>query len=363
MKRLLPALVVLAIVGAFASTLIFLYARSRARPTVWRTQKPVIADITRKTVATGAIVPRVEVAIKPRVSGVIEKLYVLPGDLVAVGAPIARIKLIPDLVSVNQAESAVATARLAFESADRELKRNLTLQDRGVLATSEIDQLRTEFAVRKSELEAARSNLQLLREGVSSKTGQVSNLVTSTVAGKVLEVPVKEGESVTETNTFNAGTTIASIADMRDMIFLGKVDESEVGKIEKGMDLEIKVGALADVVLRGKLEYVSPKGVTVDGTIQFEVKAAVTMPDGVLLRAGYSANSEIVLDRRSQVLAIKESLLQFEKDDAPFVEVEVGPQRFERRAVEVGLSDGMMIEVKAGVDATSVIKDPIAPKS
>lgn len=362
MRRFLPAAVVLAIVVAFASTLVFLYVRARPRPVAWRTERPVVADIARKTVATGSIVPRVEVVIKPRVSGVIEELLVEPGDLVAVGAPIARIKLIPSLVSVNQAESAVSSAKLAFESAERELNRNVTLQERGVLASSEIDQLRTTFELKKSELAAARSNLQLLREGASGKAGQVSNVVTSTVAGKVLDVPVKEGASVTETNTFNEGTTIASVADMNDLIFLGKVDEAEVGKLKRDMDLEIKVGALPDVVLRGKLEYVSPKSVTVDGTIQFEVRASVKVPADVLLRAGYSANSEIVLDRRTQVLAIKESLLQFDKEQ-PFVEVEVAPKKFERRTVEVGLSDGMMIEVKSGVDANAAIKDPIPPKS
>jgi HlyD family secretion protein len=358
MKRILPFVIVTTVVVAFLGTLVFLWQKSRATPVHWKTQQPAIGDITRKTVATGAIVPRREVAVKPRVSGVVEEIFVEPGQLVKEGAPIARIRIIPDMVSLNGAESAVHSARISLGNAERELRRSDELHKSGVVADADYQRLKLEFDLRKEELESAQSNLQLIKEGASRRTGKVSNVVMSTVAGQVLEVPVKEGESVTETNTFNAGSTIASIADMSDMIFQGKVDESEVGKIKEQMELQIKVGALQDRTISGKLEYIAPKGVSTDGTIQFEIKAAIQLPKDVFIRAGYSANADIVLDRRTQVLTIRESLLQFE-GGKPYVEVEVAPQKFERRAIEVGISDGVLIEVKSGLDKDARIKDPV----
>ena len=362
MKRVVPIAIVAVVVLAFVGTLFFLWEKSRSRPVVWKTQKPYVADITRKTVATGAIVPRREVAVKPRVSGVVEQLFVQPGQLVKEGAPIAKIRIIPDMVSLNAAESSVQSARISMQNAERELKRNEELHRTGVVADADYQRLKLDYDLRRQELASAQSNLQLIKEGASKQTGKVSNVVTSTVAGQILEVPVKEGESVTETNTFNAGSTIASIADMSDMIFQGKVDESEVGKIKEGMELQIKIGALQDRTISGRLEYIAPKGASTEGTIQFEIKAAIDVPKDVFIRAGYSANADIVLDRRTEVLAIRESLLQFE-GGKPYVEVEVGPQQFERRPVEVGISDGVQIEVKSGLDREASIKDPVSPAS
>jgi HlyD family secretion protein len=362
MKRFVPFLVVSTIALAFVGTLVFLWQKSRAKPVSWKTQKPYVADIVKKTVATGAIVPRREIAVKPRVSGVVEEIFVEPGQLVKEGAPIAKIRIIPDMVSLNSAESAVSTARINLANAERELKRNTELHKSGVVADTDYQRLQLDYDLRRQELDSAQSNLQLIKEGASRKTGKVSNVVTSTVAGQILEVPVKEGESVTETNTFNAGSTIASIADMSDMIFQGKVDESEVGKIKEGMELQIKVGALQDRIISGKLEHIAPKGVSTDGTIQFEIKAAIQAPSDVFVRAGYSANADIVLDRRTQVLAIRESLLQFQ-DGKPYVEVEVSPQKFERRSIEVGISDGVQIEIKSGLDKEASVKDPVSPSS
>ena len=362
MKRLVPIAIVLTIGLAFAGTLAFLYQKSRAKPVVWKTQKPYVTSITKKTVATGALVPRQEVAVKPRVSGVVEKIYVEPGQSVKTGEAIARIRIIPDLVSLNRAESGVEAARISLSNAREELGRNQDLYDRGIISSTEYHKFKLDSDLRKSELEAAQSNLQLIKEGASKKTGKVSNVVSSTVDGRILEVPVKEGESVIETNTFNAGTTIASVADMSDLIFQGKVDESEVGKLKEGMELEIKVGALQEQVLKGKLEYIAPKGVSTEGTIQFEIKASIQVPKEIEIRAGYSANADIVLERKKDVLAIREGLLQFE-DGKPYVEVEVGAHHFERRKVEVGISDGVQIEVRSGLDPNTSIKDPVAPTS
>ncbi len=361
MKRLIPLVLGLGILAAFIWTLLFLYKKSQAKPVVYQTEQPVIADIVKKTVATGAIVPRKEVEIKPRVSGVIRKLSVNPGDYVKTGDIIAEIQIIPDMVTLNRAESAVQTGKIAVDNARRELTRFEGLLAQKVISQAEVDKMRTEYQLEQQRYREAVANLQLVREGQTRGKGALStNQVRSTVEGMVLSVPVKEGESVIESNTFNAGTTIAAVADMSDMIFQGKVDESEVGKIDKGMELDVRIGAVDKQTFKGTLEYISPKGVMEEGAIQFEIKARIDMKPvqtsagpqppaaadpRTFLRAGYSANADIVLDRRSKVLAIPEALLQFE-EGKPFVEVEVASQQFERRDVETGLSDGIMIEIK-----------------
>jgi len=204
--------------------------------------------------------------------------------------------------------------------------------------------------------------LQLIRSGAAKGSGKVSNLVTSTVDGMVIDVPIKEGESVTETNNFNPGTTVAAVADMSDLIFEGHVDESEVGKIKEGMELDITIGALEKQRFKGKLEYIAPKGATMEGAIQFEIRAAVTLKAGVFVRANYSANANIVIDRKTDVLSVNEALLSFEKDGKPFVEVETAEQVFEKRPIEVGLSDGIRIEVKSGITESDKLKKPIRGK-
>jgi HlyD family secretion protein len=358
MKRLVPFLVVVAVAGVFAGTLYFLYQKSRRQPVVFETEEPMVTDIVKKTVATGSLVPRQEIEIKSRVSGVIQKRYVEPGQVIAKGALIADIQIIPDMLDLNRAESAVASARISFENARRELERNRGLFERAVISEAELGRHQLDFELRKQELDTALSNVALIKNGAIRKSNKVSNQVRSTVAGTVLEAAVEEGESVIESNTFNAGTTIATVADMTDMIFLGRVDESEVGKLREGMELSIQIGAVENERLRGKLEYIAPKGVATEGVIEFEIRAAIEPRADVLVRAGYSANADIVLDRRQQVLAIDEGLLQFE-DGKPFVEVEVAPQTFEKRSVEVGLSDGIHIEVLGGLAQGTKIKKPL----
>lgn len=357
MKRLVPFLVVLVVAGLFTGTLYFLYQKSKRQPVVFETQEPMVTDIVKKTVATGSLVPRQEIEIKPRVSGVISRLHVQPGQVIVRDALLADIQIIPDVLDLNRAEAAVASARISFNNARRELERNRGLFERAVISEAELGRHQLEYELRKQELDAATSNVTLIKNGALRKSDKVSNQVRSTVAGTVLEVPVEEGESVIESNTFNAGTTIATVADMSDMIFLGRVDESEVGKLREGMELSIQIGAVENERLRGVLEHIAPKGVATEGVIEFEIRAAIEPREDVLVRAGYSANADIVLDRREQVLAINEGLLQFE-DGKPFVEVEIGPQSFERREVEVGLSDGINIEVLDGVLQGTKIKKP-----
>jgi HlyD family secretion protein len=359
MKRvityLLAALFVIVVFAAF----FYLYKKSKSKPVVFQTESAEVVDITKKTVATGSIVPRREVEVKPKVTGVLSELYVEPGKVVKQGDPLGKISIIADAMQVNQADSGLRTAQIAFDNAKRELARNEELYKRGVVADAELQKFRTEFALRQQELTSAGQSLQLVKEGATRGQGKTSTLiVTATADGMVIDVPVKVGFSVIQANNFNPGTTVAIVADMDDMIFEGRVDEAEVAKIKEGMKLAIKVGAIEKDMLEGKLEYIAPKGKTIDGAIQFEIKAAVQKKEGLQIRANYSANADIVLDEKKQVLAIREALVQYDKDKKPFVEIETTPQTFVRKDVQLGLSDGIKVEVLSGVTKADKIKVP-----
>jgi HlyD family secretion protein len=311
--------------------------------------------VVKKTVATGSIVPRKEVEIKSQVSGVVENLYVEAGDKIKSGDLIARIKIIPDVVALNNAESNLNRSKISFKNASMELERQKKLFTDKVISEMEFNEFQLDYNLRKQELEAAENNLELIKEGASKKSGAVSNLVRSTVDGMVLDVPVEEGNFVIETNTFNDGSTIASVADMNEMIFEGKVDESEVGKIRPGMNLNLKIGALQEEEFHAVLEYIAPKGVEEEGAIQFEIKAAIEIQEGSFLRAGYSANADIVLDQRDSVLCIQEGNIIFQ-NDSTLVEVETADQQFEKRLIQTGLSDGINIEILNGLKADDKVK-------
>ncbi len=354
LKWLLIALVALAILGSF----FYLYKKSQAKPIVWQTEQPEITDITKKTVATGNVTPRQSVDVKPKVTGVISALYVEPGKVVKKDEALGKIDIIPDAQNLNAADSQVRSAQITLDNAKRELDREEGLFKQGVVAEAELYKFRTDYALAKQQVETAQSNLQLVREGSLRGGGKLSNvIVTATVDGTVIDVPVKVGYSVIQANSFNPGTTIATIANMGDMIFDGHVDESEVAKIKEKMKLDIKIGAIEKDRFEGELEYIAPQGKEIDGAIQFEIKAAVKQRDGVFIRAGYSANADIVLDQKKQVLAIREALVQYDSGK-PYVEVETSPQTFVRHDVELGLSDGIKVEVLKGVAMGDKIKIP-----
>lgn len=358
MKKLLSFVAGLLVLTLFAGTVYYLWAKSRKKETVYQTESPKKATIIKKAVSTGSVVPRQEVAIKPRVSGIIEDVGVLAGRLVREGDLIARIRLVPDMVNLNNAQNRIARAEIALEAAEKDHARNLALVKDGTISTSAFQPYKTALDNARAEIQAARDNLDLIQKGISRSTGTASNtLVRSTISGTVLEVPVKVGNSVIETNTFNEGTTIATVADMNDMIFQGKVDESEVGKLKPGMTLLLTIGALDEHKPEAILEHIAPKGVEKDGAIQFEIKAALKPQKDVQIRANYSANADIVLDRRDDVLSISESLLKFEGDKT-FVEVETTPQKFEKREVKTGLSDGIQIEILSGLTEKDKLKGP-----
>ncbi|MCG3191049.1 MAG: Macrolide export protein MacA [Thermoanaerobaculia bacterium] len=360
MKKILSFALVTLVLALFAGTVYFLWAKSRRPKTVYETESPKVATIIKKAVSTGSVVPRKEVAIKPRVSGIVEEVLVEAGQKVKEGDLIARIRLVPDMVNLNNAQSRVAKAEIGLAAAEKDFKRNQPLARDGTISAGAFLPFETAFSNARAELEAAKANLDLIEKGISRVSGSSSNtLVRSTITGTILEVPVKAGNSVIETNTFNEGTTIATVADMDDMVFLGRVDESEVGKLKQGMKLLLTIGAVEGKKPEATLEHIAPKGVEKDGAIQFEIRAALPPQKDVTIRANYSANADIVLDKRDEVLAINESLLRFEGGKR-FVEVETAPQVFEKRPVETGLSDGIQVEVLSGLTAKDRLKKDAA---
>ena len=358
MKKVFRIILLVIIIGAFGATIYFLYQKSKSEPVIYETETAEITDIIKKTVATGSVVPRKEIEIKPQVSGIIEEVYIEPGDIVKNGDLIAKVRIIPNMINLNNAEARLDQARIDFEDAKLVYDRQKKIFDEGVIPAAEFQQYEISLNRAKSELNAAENNLQLIKEGVTKDSESSTNtLIRSTIEGMVLDVPVEQGNSVIESNTFNAGTTIAVVADMGEMVFEGKVDETEVGKIKTGMNLILTIGAIEETEFDAYLEYISPKGVEENGAIQFEIKAAVKLKKDYFIRAGYSANADIVLSRKDSVLAVKESLLLFEEDSV-FVEIETEPQLYEKRLVEVGLSDGINIEVLSGITKEDKIKIP-----
>ena len=356
MKKVLPWLIGIAVLSGLIYTFYFLYKKSQQKPIVYTTEVAAKRDIINKTVATGSIVPREEVDIKPQVSGIISEVFVEPGEIVKVGDPIAKVQVIPNMSSLNNAENRIDRAKAELENAKLEFDRSDILYKKGAMSQQEWQTTTLRLKNAEIEMQNALDNLDIVKEGATKSSGKSAiTLIKSTVNGMVLQVPVKLGNQVIESNTFNDGTTVATIADMKDMIFLGKIDESEVGKIKEGMTLLLTIGAIENERFNASLEYISPKGVLENGAIQFEIKADVTIPETSFIRAGFSANADIVLDRRDSVLTIDEKLLQFE-EGSPFVEIQIGDQQFEKRLLKLGLSDGIYVEVIEGLSLEDNIK-------
>jgi HlyD family secretion protein len=351
--------------------LLFLYRKSQAKPVVWQTTAVEFRDIVQKTVATGAIVPRKEVLIKPRVSGVLQKLTAVPGQLVKAGSLLGEVRILPNVVNVGSAEARLSAAKINLKTAELEHGRIKGLLAEQLISQGEFNQADLQLQLAQQELSAASDNLALVKDGAIKGSRKTSNQITSTVEGMIIEVPVKEGATVIEANTFNEGTTIAAVADMRDLVFQGKVDESEVGKLSVGMPVSIRIGAIENDGFEGELEYLSPKGIEKEGTIEFEVRARVKLSSDAFVRANYSATADIILARRDHVLAVPESVLHFAdalpgKEPTPAksaarqatVEVETAPQVFTTKTVELGLSDGLYSEVLSGLGASDRLKQP-----
>lgn len=372
MKKKATIGILITIVIFFVVSMYWFYSKNQEDPIVYTTQKPTIGSIIKKTVATGSIVPREEIFIKPNISGIIDEIFVEAGDLIKAGDLIAKVKVVPNISSLNSAKNninsvrtQVETARLAFENQKNIYNRQKELFEKGVISANEFDnaqlsfdQAQQRYRQEQVSLISARQNYDIVKTGTTRGLGAVANTeIRATISGMILDVPVKTGNQVIESNNFNDGTTIATIADIEKMIFQGKVDESEVGKIKENLPLEITVGAIQNKIFDAILDYIAPKGVIENGAIQFEIKGTLNKADTTFIRAGLSANASIILARADSVLTIKEALIQYDsKTQKPFVEVEVGDQKFERKDVELGISDGINVEVKNGISINDKIK-------
>ncbi len=374
MKRTGTIITLLLIVLLAAVGIYYIWQKDQEDPITYTTEKPTKETIIKETVATGSIVPKEEVNIKPNISGVIDKVHVEAGDFVEAGDLIAEIKVVPNVSSltnaknsIDQSRNSVQTAKLALDNQQLIYNRQKSLFEKGVIAANEFDLAQNaynnalqRYKQEQVNLRGAQQNYDILRTGTTSgalgKYAQTA--IRSTVSGMVLDVPVKEGNQVIEANNFNEGTSIAVIADINKMIFEGKVDESEVGKIKEGLPLEITVGAFDNKKFDAVLDYVAPKGIAENGAIQFAIKGTLkAKQDSTFIRAGLSANASIILDKRDEVLSIKEALVQYDKETKkPFVEIATGDQQFERRDVELGLSNGINVEILSGVSEEDEIK-------
>jgi HlyD family secretion protein len=355
MKKILKYLLFIGLGVLFIWTMYFLYTKSASKPDEYAVEKPRKNNVVKKTVANGKIVPRKEILIKPVVSGIIAELYVEAGDEVKKDQPLAKIKIVPDMLSLSNAENRVRNAEIGVQNAQLNYDRNKPLSDKGVISAAEMQGFDVALKNAKQELAAAQEALQVVRDGIS-RSSAGNTIVRSTIDGMVLDVPVKEGNSVIERNNFNEGTTIASVADMADLIFQGKVDESEVGKVKLGMPVVLTVGAIEDARWDAELEYIAPKGVEENGAVQFEIRAAVKLKEGQRLRSGYSANADIVLEKRDSVLTVPESIVEFnKKGDSAFVQVKDG-EGWKRTWIRTGLSDGINLELLGGIKADTELK-------
>lgn len=358
MKKVLKfaglALLGLLVIGTF----VFLYKKSRPVQKTYQIETVTNGDIEKKTVATGKVEPRNEILIKPQMSGIVSEVYKEAGDVVVAGDIIAKIQVVPDMVNLSSAESRLSRAQLAAEQSRMNYERDRKLYENRVISKEEFDKVQLQYKNDQEELQAANDNLSLVKTGMTKSTQKSSNtLIRSTVSGTILDIPVKKGNSVIQSNNFNDGTTVASIANLSDMLFVGKIDETEVGKLSTGMPMEITIGAIQDKKIQAKLEYVSPKATEESGAILFEMKANMEMPTDVFIRAGYSANADIVLDKKTDVMMLPETCIEFSNDSAfVYVVKSEKPQEFERKNVKVGLSDGIHIEIVEGLKINDKVR-------
>ena len=362
MKRVLRV-IGLCLVALFVGyTLYFLWQQSQPVPTVYELISPERRTIVKRTTVAGSMEARKMLDVKPQATGIISRLLVEPGDKVRAGEVIGTVRIIPDMAQLNEAKSRIAAARISLEETKREYDRVQSLYKDGVVSREEYEMKRSQLASARESVAAAESQVQVITRGQSARSGGISVTdLRSTMTGVVLSVPVREGASVSGTSAFTEGTTVARIADMSDIIFRGFIDETEVAMLKTGMDIELSLGSMQEVAIPARLDYISPEGEMQNGAKMFEVKATAHVPDSVTIRSGYSANARIVLGTAKDVLSCNETCIAFE-DGKPYVYVltsdpdDTSHQQFERRAVTIGLSDGLSIELKSGVKAGELLR-------
>ena len=357
-SKLIIAIIVASI---FIGTFVFLYQKSQPEPVVYNEFTTKMGDVSKTTLITGKIEPRNEVNVKPQISGIITDIYKEAGDIVQAGEVIAKVKVIPDMSQLSSAESRVRLAEINAKQAQTDYDRDKVLFDKHLITAESFDKVSQTLHQAQEEVKAATDALEVVRDGVSKSNASASStLIRSTISGVILDIPVKVGNTVILSNTFNDGTTIATLANMKDLIFRGNIDETEVGQLSIGVPMKITIGALQDVKLNASLEYISPKAVENNGANQFEIKAAIDVKGAKDLRSGYSANAEIVLQTAKNVLTIPESAVEF-SGDSTFVYLVKGKgeqKTYERHPVTIGISDGVNIEIKKGLSQKDIVRGP-----
>lgn len=358
MKKII---VISILVLIFIGTFVFLWGKSQPEVIEYEEVHPSIGTVSKSTIVTGKIEPRNEVNVKPQISGIITEILKEPGHKVAKGDVIAKITVIPDMAQLSNAESRVRLSEINLKQVETDFKRDENLYKQQLISANEYEKSAQALKQAREEKSAAEDALQVVKEGFSKSNASASStLIRSTISGVILDIPVKVGNSVINSNSFNDGTTIATIANMNDLIFRGNVDETEVGQIVEGMPMKITIGALQDSQFDAVLEYISPKATESNGANQFEIKAAMRVKEDSKIRSGYSANAEIVLAKVENVVVVPESVLEFE-GDSTFVLVPNGTEtdgtkNYDRKSVTTGLSDGVNIEVKSGIDTTATVR-------
>ncbi|WP_108823284.1 efflux RND transporter periplasmic adaptor subunit [Dysgonomonas sp. Marseille-P4361] len=360
MKKVLKIALLLILGFIVLGTFFFLWKKSQPKEIIYEVVSPQTGNVENTSVATGSVSPRDEILIKPQISGIVSEVLKEAGDFVKVGDIIATVKVVPDVSQLNSAESRVSIAQINLNQIKAEYERQKELYGKGIIAKEEMDKSEADYKKAQEELENSKDNLDIVKTGISKKTAQYSNTqIRSTITGMILDVPVKAGNSVIQANTFNDGTTIATVANMNDMIFIGKIDETEVGRVHTGMPIKLSIGAIENKKFDAILEYISPKGVEENGAILFEIKAAAVIPDTVTVRAGYSANAEIVLAKAENVLTIPESTISFSNDSAyvyVLKDTTNHKQQFDKKNIKIGLSDGIKVEVKSGLSSSDKVR-------
>ncbi|MBO4827195.1 MAG: efflux RND transporter periplasmic adaptor subunit [Prevotella sp.] len=356
-KLVIAAIVALIFIGTF----VFLWQKSQPQSVVYNEFVPTMSEIKKTTIVTGKIEPRNEVNVKPQISGIITAILKEAGNYVSAGEVIAKVKVIPDMSQLSSAESRVRLAAINLSQARIDFTREENLFNQKLVSADEFDKVKQALKQAREEKAAADDALAVVRDGISKSNAKASStLIRSTISGIILDIPVKVGNSVILSNTFNDGTTIASVANMNDLIFRGNIDETEVGQLVPSMPMKITIGALQNLSFDASLEYISPKAVESNGANQFEIKAAVRVLKGSKIRSGYSANAEIVLASADNVLTVPESAIEF-SGDSTFVYLVKGEGKtktYERKQVKTGLSDGVNIEIKSGLTIKDKVRGP-----
>ena len=356
MKILKYLIVTLIIFGVLFATAYFIKTNSKSI-TEYKTETPFISSVEQKTVVTGKVIPEDEVEIKPQISGIIQELFVEEGENVKEGDLLAKVKVVPNEGSLNSAKGRVASLKIILNNAKIEFDRNKLLYEKEIISKQDFQNASLNFDRASQDLANAKSDLEVILLGSAGGSSTANTNIRATVAGTVLEIPVEAGDQVVESNTFNAGTTIATIADLNKMIFEGKIDESEVEKLKIEMPLVINLGAIQNKDFDAKLKFIAPKGNEEQGTVKFKIEADVFLDNSINVRAGYSANASLVLEKKDSVMVISEALLQFDKsDEEAFVEIEKSDQKFKRIKIETGISDGINIEILSGLTIVDKIK-------